>query len=560
MMQTLLPLITFVLGAALAGLMTWFMSKSKKPQTNVNDTANNQQIQRLVTELKRINEGVYEQDWYIRGASNDLDGAHQAVLNEVNRIMDQIIGTLDQIPTVMVFLNQKGQLVYQNDACRVQGFELGQTIYEVAPSPETQKVHNKILDIAKTGKSDRFQLSIETPAGVMTEEYLMGPSRSDKGEIVGALLINVDISETVEKARKLHAYQDFEAKDMADQLRAGLAQGRLEFTYRPEPHDEDTAHAAAAYAQIGETLQYAVGFIRGYVKEVNDALARLEAGDLTTQITTDFKGEFASMRTAINHIASTLRKTMGEIQTSATQVSSASNYVSETSAALAMGSTEQADAIESLNDAIEKINVQTKENTNNTAEASNISNTSVKNANTGNDAMNQMLEAMAGIKASSGDISKIIKVIQDIAFQTNLLALNAAVEAARAGEQGRGFAVVAEEVRSLAGRSQKAAEESTGMIEDSIRRVDAGSDMTEHTAKALTAIVANADEVLEIIERISQGSAAQAEALNSIGHSVTAIAEVVSSNSASSQQTAAAAEELNAQADVLRGLVAYFKI
>jgi len=297
-----------------------------------------------------------------------------------------------------------------------------------------------------------------------------------------------------------------------------------------------------------------------YMKEISRVLGSLAQGNLTSSFSINLNGDFTEIQQSVSNIVNTLHKTMTEITSASEQVASGVRQISSSANDLANGAQDQASAVQELNASIDMINQQTRKNADNASEASGLSNKSTNNANEGNEAMKQMVVAMTQIKESSSNISKIIKVIQDIAFQTNLLALNAAVEAARAGEHGKGFAVVAEEVRNLAARSQKAAEETTGLITDSLTRVESGSGIAESTSASLDTIVKNASEVLSIINNISSSSREQAEAVEQVSNGLAQISRVVQSNSAVSEETAASAEELNSQAQILQELVRFFKL
>jgi len=317
---------------------------------------------------------------------------------------------------------------------------------------------------------------------------------------------------------------------------------------------------SGAFLTIKNDVNGVIDSLRKYIHEIDDCLNDISDGDLTRRLSMQFDGEFNRIGESITHISTTLHKTMTGISLASSQVLAGAEQISASSADLADGTLEQASSVQELNATIEMINQQTRENTGKTVEATVLSRLSIVNVREGGDAMQEMLLAMAQIKESSGSIAKVIDVIQNIAFQTNLLALNASVEAARAGEHGKGFSVVAEEVRNLASRSKAAAEETSGLIQTSINRVESGERVASTASGSLDAIVKNADDVMAIISSISNASKEQSEAMEQIANGISHISKVVQDNSSVSAENAAVSEELTTQAELLQLLVAYFKL
>jgi len=304
----------------------------------------------------------------------------------------------------------------------------------------------------------------------------------------------------------------------------------------------------------------AIHSVSSYIEEIANSLRGISGGDLTVSIRREYLGSFEAIKNSLNNISSTLNKTMSDISSASEHVLSGASQIAVSAQDLATGAQMQASSVDELNATIDMVAQQTKQNAKNATSASELSMGSAESAQKGNTSMQEMLAAMEQIKDSSSDISKVIKVIEDIAFQTNLLALNASVEAARAGEHGKGFAVVADEVRTLAGRSSTSASETNELIATSISRVESGSEIAGNTAGTLDAIVANVSEVSTIISNIAAASNEQAESISQISEGLSQISKVTQSNSAVSQETAAASEELNSQAEMLQKLVAYFKL
>jgi methyl-accepting chemotaxis protein len=240
---------------------------------------------------------------------------------------------------------------------------------------------------------------------------------------------------------------------------------------------------------------------------------------------------------------------------SASHITSASAQLNQTSQSLAAGSSEQAASIEETSASLETAASTTKRNAENVATAKDLARQTRVAADQGAQDMRAMSDAMDAIKVSSGDIAKIIKTIDEIAFQTNILALNAAVEAARAGEAGMGFAVVADEVRNLAQRSAQAAKETALKIEGAISKTGQGVGITGKVAVALNEILAKARQMDELAGEIAAASSTQADGISQINTAVGQVEKVTQSNAANAEETAASAQELNAQAETMKRLV-----
>lgn len=314
------------------------------------------------------------------------------------------------------------------------------------------------------------------------------------------------------------------------------------------------------HAAIKNAINTTIRAISGYIKETSDILNKMADGNLDIQMTSDFKGDFVSMKNAINNILDSLNEVLGEINMASEQVATGSQQVAQSSQALSQGSTIQASSIEEITASMTEISEQTKENAINASKANDFSNTAKDAAGKGNEQMVEMVSAMREINESSANISKIISVIDDIAFQTNILALNAAVEAARAGQHGKGFAVVAEEVRNLAARSANAAKETTDMIENSVIKVGKGMNIAEDTAKALVDIVAGVSKAADLVADIAYASNEQATAISQINEGIFQVSQVTQNNTATAEESAAASEEMTSQAQMLKEMVSRFRL
>jgi methyl-accepting chemotaxis protein len=336
------------------------------------------------------------------------------------------------------------------------------------------------------------------------------------------------------------------------QVSQGLAAGNLSVTPRAEYKGD--------FVQIKEGLDTALTDLQRVIGDIVQVSQGLAEGDLCVAPGTDYRGDLARIRDALGTALQGLNGTISQTNAVVEQVVPSVEQIRAISQSLASSAEEQSAAAEEVASSLEETDAQVKGN----AESANVANQLVSQAtnvaSTGQERMRAMTQAMDAIAASSREITKIIKVIDEIAFQTNLLALNAAVEAARAGQHGRGFAVVAQEVRNLAERSARAARETAELIEDTGRRVEEGVGIADETAKALNEIMQSVTKVKDLVAEIAAASEEQARGVTQISSAMMQVNQGAQGASQQSEELAATADELSQLAGRLHAEASRFKL
>jgi methyl-accepting chemotaxis protein len=357
-----------------------------------------------------------------------------------------------------------------------------------------------------------------------------------------------------------------EGKRLAAEITAKFSEWRPDF-------DELTARASAGdvaeadriqkevtaplYKQIDKDARALAEFQNGILREDQQAIA--DQYVLSTWVAFSLLGIFVVVGgiviVIVRQIIARLREAISELFHGAEQVASAASQVATSSQSLAQGASEQAASLEETSASSEEINAMARQNSSSSQSAAELVDRSQEKFNATNVSLEGMKAAMGEINASSEKVSKIIKVIDEIAFQTNILALNAAVEAARAGEAGMGFAVVADEVRSLAQRCAQAARDTASLIEESIAKSDDGKLKVHQVAEAISAVAEESLKIKTLVDEVKTGSHEQARGLEQVSKAIVQMERVTQSTAASAEEGASAAEELTSQSVALKEIV-----
>ncbi len=377
---------------------------------------------------------------------------------------------------------------------------------------------------------------------------------------LGALLGSVEL---LSKGR---FEEKVEGQDRTDEI-GSLAQSLEGFRHtladgrRLEAEAETQRHAAEDQRYQSENEREAnAQQQQRVVGSLAKGLAELSQGNLGYRIHDEFPGDYAKLKVDFNKALESLEDTIATVNSTVFNIGNGTREITSSAQDLSRRTEQQAASLEETAAALNQLTAQVNSSADNASSAANTVNLACDDAEKSGEVVQKAVASMEGIAQSSQEISRIIGVIDEIAFQTNLLALNAGVEAARAGEAGKGFAVVAQEVRELAQRSANAAKEIKALINASTNQVKDGVELVGKAGDTLQKIAVQVMQINGLIRQISASASEQAVGLKEVNSAINQMDQVTQQNAAMVEETTAASTVLSTEAETLNSLVARFQV
>ena len=330
-----------------------------------------------------------------------------------------------------------------------------------------------------------------------------------------------------------------------------MSNGILDHNYPKATNDE--------IGTICHSLNTTNMALKSYISEIGRILAKMADGNFVYDSTVQFVGEFEAMEHSIRNICSSMEQTFEQLGSVSGQIANGSRSVSQGAVELEGAVHTEMRLISDVSDSLMDITDRVSRSSENAFEVKGRSLKATSNVNDGNRKMRELLEIMESIERSTTEIVKINSAIEDIAFQTNILALNASIEAARAGASGKGFAVVAEEVRNLASKSSEAASTTSGLIDQTVKKIESGTAAAKATAEMLTEIVSETNQINSAVSEIADFSEEQHSMLDVIRSKLGEVQEVIEKTAATAENSSAAGEALDSQVLVLEKSMERYK-
>jgi methyl-accepting chemotaxis protein len=462
-------------------------------------------------------------------------------------VLQQRSQMLGLIPTPVMAIDTDYNVLYMNEAgAGVAGLTpddcIGRKCYSIFNTAHCQTENCRCYQ-AMTQDAMRTGDTVANPNPELSVpiRYSGAPLRNDDNEIVGAIEFILDVSKEVEISQEIQA------------LTQAAVAGHLDQRGDADKFDID------GYRELVNGVNTMLDAVLAPVKEGADVIRKIAEKDFRHRVEGDYAGDHKEFKDAINTLVENMATALDEINRATSQIDDGATQIAAASQSLAEGASEQAASLEQISASLEEMSSMTTQNAESSEKAAELSEDSTKAASRGQDEMQQLSDAMDSIKASSSEISKIIKTIDEIAFQTNLLALNAAVEAARAGEAGKGFAVVAEEVRNLARPQRRSRPKTTAaMIEESTARAENGAAITGRVRAALEDIATGTNSVNTLLMEITNASREQATGIAQISQGVSELDRATQQAAGNSEELASSAEETASQVTSMRDVVGQF--